>query len=377
MWSWSRWRSPRAHTWCVVLAAVWLWQAPVPRAAQQPGRTPADAAVAPVLPAALSDAEFWRLIEEFSEPGGYFQSENLVGNERPLQYVVPALQAMPRGGVYLGVAPDQNFTYIVALEPRIAFIVDIRRGNLLQHLMYKAIIELSGDRAAFLSRLFSRPRPDGLDAQTPVNALFEAYWPVLPDQRLFADNLNAIEERLTGAHGFPLTEEDLARIAGIYQMFFHYGPALSYSLGGGMRNMPSYADMQTATDLDGRNRGYLGSEDNFRRLKAFQERNLLVPVVGDFAGPKALRAVGEWLASRGGVVTAFYTSNVEQYLFRNEAAAAFYANVETLPIDESSVFVRSAAQRNVLDPILPLLRAFRDGGILEYRDVAMRGTIQK
>src|SRR6185295_5385621 len=113
------------------------------------------------LPAELSDQDYWKLIEDISEPNGFFQSDNLVGNERPLQYVVPALKAMKRGGVYLGVAPDQNFTYIVALEPRMAFIVDIRRGNLLEHMMYKAIVELAPTRADFLSRLFSRKRPEG------------------------------------------------------------------------------------------------------------------------------------------------------------------------------------------------------------------------
>ena len=53
------------------------------------------------------------------------------------------------GGVYLGVGPDQNFTYILALQPKIAFIIDIRRQNMLQHLMYKALIEISKDRADF------------------------------------------------------------------------------------------------------------------------------------------------------------------------------------------------------------------------------------
>ena len=66
------------------------------------------------------------------------------------------------GGVYLGVAPDQNFTYMVAVRPRMAFILDIRRGNLLQHLLYKAVFELSADRAEFVSMLFSKPRPAGL-----------------------------------------------------------------------------------------------------------------------------------------------------------------------------------------------------------------------
>jgi hypothetical protein len=117
------------------------------------------------LPARLSNAEFWGLVEAFSEPSGYFQSDNLVSNEHTFQHVVPALEKLARpGSVYLGVAPDQNFTYLLALKPQLAFIVDIRRGNLQTQLMYKALIELSLDRADFVGRLFARPRPVRPDA---------------------------------------------------------------------------------------------------------------------------------------------------------------------------------------------------------------------
>ena len=328
------------------------------------------------IPTALSDAEFWKMIEDFSEPNGYFQSDNLVGNERPLQYVVPALKAMKRGGVYLGVAPDQNFTYIVALEPRIAFIVDIRRGNLLEHLMYKAIFELSPTRADFLSRLFSRKRPEGLAESTSVQALFEAYWPVEASETLFVENLKAIGDHLTVTHGFGLSAEDLTGLAGIYQMFFRYGPGLRYSFDVGGRNMPNYADMMTSIDLDGEPRSYLATEANYRSMKDFETRNLLVPIVGDFAGSKALKSVGEFIASRGATVTAFYTSNVEQYLFRNNVADKFYENVASLPLDDSSVFIRSASGRNVIDPMALFVKDFRAGHLKVYMDVTGRGALR-
>src|SRR6185436_4846407 len=145
------------------VAVIFGLVALVAPAAQQPP------AAAPTIPARLTDDQFWRLSTEFSEPNGYFRSENLVSNEHTFQYVIPALKKQTRpGGVYLGVAPDQNFTYILATQPRIAFIVDIRRGNLLQHLMYKALIELSADRAEFVSRLFSKKRPAALRADAPV-----------------------------------------------------------------------------------------------------------------------------------------------------------------------------------------------------------------
>src|SRR6185369_8940203 len=140
------------------------------------------------LPERLTDQEYWDLIEQYSEPNGYFQSDNLVGNERPLQNVVPALKKFKRGGAYLGVAPDQNFTYILAVEPKIAFICDIRRGNLHAHMMYKALLELSADRADFVSRLFSKKRPDGLGPESTVDALMNAYWNVQTDDALYQQN---------------------------------------------------------------------------------------------------------------------------------------------------------------------------------------------
>src|SRR5215813_9537478 len=110
------------------------------------------------LPERLSDIEFWNLITGFSEPGGYFRSDNFVSNESAFQRVIPALKKRIKpGGVYVGVGPDQNFTYVAAFGPRLAFIVDIRRQNMLLHLMYKALFELSSNRTEFLSKLFSRP----------------------------------------------------------------------------------------------------------------------------------------------------------------------------------------------------------------------------
>ncbi|MEO6879287.1 MAG: hypothetical protein ABI205_12460, partial [Gemmatimonadaceae bacterium] len=126
---------------------------------------PANRSAAQSIPAKLDDSTFWKLVGDLSEPGGFFRSNNFVGNETTLQWVIPRLQrAATSDGAYLGVGPDQNFTYLIALKPKIAFIVDIRRQNLLTLLMYKALIEPAPDRAEFVSRLFSRRRPLGLDS---------------------------------------------------------------------------------------------------------------------------------------------------------------------------------------------------------------------
>jgi hypothetical protein len=345
------------------------------------------------LPAELGDREFWSLVTESSEPDGFFRSDNLVSNERTYQEVVPELKKRAlANGVYLGVGPDQNFTYIAALHPRMAFIVDIRRGNLLQHLFYKALVEMSTDRADFLSRLFSRERPYGIDALWTAGDLFDAFGEAEPKQELFQKNLADIKKWLTEHHGFTLMPDDLRGIEYVATAFFAEGPALRYSFPSPRLApvFPTYGDLMLADDGHGVNYSYLASEDNFRALREVERRNLIVPVVGDFAGEKALRTVGRYIATHGGTVNYFYTSNVEQYLFQNDAYKRYYANVATLPLAAQSTFIRSFFDKGfyyppgvitpdlhsvqLLDPIQGLLKAFAAGEITTYQNVvASRG----
>jgi len=67
----------------------------------------------------------------------------------------------------------------------------------------------------------------------------------------------------------------------------------------------------------------------------------IVPVVGDFAGPSALRAIGAWARERGLTVSAFYLSNVEFYLMRNHVFDRFVANVRELPSRPESLMIRA------------------------------------
>ncbi len=299
---------------------------------------------ADTLPARLSDTQFWGLLQQLSEPNGWFRSDNLLSNELRLQYVIPdLLRTTRRGGVYMGVGPEQNFTYIAALRPAMAFIVDLRRGNLQLHLMYKALFELSADRGEFVSRLFSKKRPAGLTRSASAREIMAAYWSVDTDDGLYKENVRAIEHHLTKKHGFPLSADDLEGIMNVYHAFYWYGPSIMYSSTGGFggRYMPTYADLVAATDGDGEARGFLATEENFAWIKELESKNLLVPVVGNFAGVRAIREVGRYLKEHGATVSAFYLSNVEQYLNRDGVWRTFCANVAMLPLDESSTFIRA------------------------------------
>jgi hypothetical protein len=330
------------------------------------------------LPAEISDPDFWQLISDLSEPNGRFQYENFVSNEFALQSVIPALKIRTKpAGAYIGVGPEQNFTYIAALQPRIAFIIDIRRQNLVEHLMYKAIFELSKDRADFVSLLFSRRRPDSLAVDTTAGVLFKAFSRVERDDSLFDRNIKRIINRLVVDHKFPLDDEDRKNIRYVYTTFFRNGPDLDYTVGGytTFDAPPTYADLMTADDGHSGMWSFLASEENFQTVKRLQANNLVIPIVGDFAGPKAVREVGRYLAAHHASVTVFYLSNVERYLFLTpDTWRRFYVNVAILPYDSTSVFVRSVfdasyGSASTISGIDETMTAFSEGAIRQYADV--------
>jgi hypothetical protein len=362
------------------------------------------------IPDRLDDATFWRMMTEMSEPWGVFRSENFVSNETSYQWIIPELQrTVPAGRVYLGVAPDQNFTYMVAMKPSIAFIVDIRHQNAMQHLMYKALMETSNTRAEFLARLFARPVLQGVDTASTVVALFNALANTRPDSALYRDNLRAIIDQLTKTHGFALSDSERVSLNCVYGAFFSQGPTLTYNYGsecrntggspggggfrgggGGFGSMPSYLSMMTEMDGAQVDHGYLATEANYSALKDLEQRNLIVPLTGNFAGDKVLRGVGQYAKDRSAMIGAFYVSNVEQYLFMQaDEPARFYRNVATLPLDESSTFIRSYSMggrgfggqvtlnlkqqsgrsMQLISPIQEMLKAFDAGQIAMYVQV--------
>ena len=340
------------------------------------------------LPDRLTDDAFWKMITGFSEEGGFFRFENFLSNELGFQFVIPALKETTKpGGVYLGVGPEQNFTYIAALSPKMAFITDIRRQNMLELLMYKGFFELSPDRSDFISRLFARKRPAKLNGEMAAEELFMAFRDVQPDSSLFEKNLNDLKNLLVKEHQFGLSSEDLSNIEYVYRVFVEAGPDIDYQIGGGGfggGGSPTYMDLMTMNDGKGVNRSFMGSEENYRVVRELQLKNLIVPLVGDFGGPKTLRAVGQYLREHEANVTSFYLSNVEQYLFQDNKWRRFYSNVASLPLDPSSQFIRSVNGGNVRTPFRGtfgmrfqsllssmegVVAAFQEGRIRYYGDV--------
>jgi hypothetical protein len=286
------------------------------------------------------------LSEQLSEPGGYFPSDNLISNELGYQKVLNKLdQLNVRGGVYLGVGPEQNFTYIAAVRPSRVILLDIRRDNKLQHLLYKALFVMARNRAEFLSLLFSRPLPrksQDYDKAT-INDLVATIERLPPNEAQYDANLKKALTFIEKRFQVPLPAEDQKRIDFMYKSFYSEGLEIRYEAHSrrSWRTFPTLKELLVETDLSGRQRSFLASEDDFQFLRQLQEQDLIIPVTGDFAGPKALRAIGDYVRRLGERVSVFYTSNVEYYLLQQDSFSTFAESVKTLPHDEKTLFIRS------------------------------------
>ena len=296
---------------------------------------------ADTLPDRYTDAEFWRMVTEFSETGGDYQYENFVSNEVSYQEIIPELNRLAKpGGVYFGVAAEQNFTYIDVVRPKVAFIFDVRRQNTLLLLMYKALFEKAENRADFVSLLFSRKRPAGLDANSSVDAIFQAIADAKPDPQLYDATLRDIKDRLIRQHRFALSPDDERKLEYVFNIFYRGGPRMDYGFASTAPNpfVPSYHILAVSTDLRGKNWVYLAREQSYKRIREMQQKNLIVPLVGDFTGAKAIRTVSQYVKDHVSTLSVFYISNVEDYI--QPKWSDYLSNLAALPSDKSTLLIR-------------------------------------
>ncbi|HKX27780.1 MAG TPA: hypothetical protein VJ302_08825 [Blastocatellia bacterium] len=307
--------------------------------------TPARVPVSKTLERSLTGEQFAQLVEKFSEPNGYFDTDNLISNEASYLHVLGRMRQMKiSGGAYLGVGPDQSFSYIAQIRPEIVFIVDIRRDNLLQHFLFKSLFQLSRNRMEYLCLLFGKPVPADLKTwdSRPIQEIV-AYLEKAPAKRELLDGTRSTIQAAVKNFGPKLETSELETIGRIHAAFFDGGLDLKFT----SKNRPprhyypSYRDLLLEKDLTGKLGNYLANEEDFLFLKSLEERNLVIPVVGNLAGDHALKSIAQFLAERGVRVSAFYTSNVEFYLMRGDDFDRFAGNVKMLPRDEKSLLIRS------------------------------------
>ncbi len=294
---------------------------------------------------ALSNADFASTISSISEAGGYFDTDNLISNERSYLHVMEQLDRLQvRGGAFIGVGPDQSYSYIARTRSEIAFLLDIRRDNLLQHLLFKALFAESRTRAEYLAQWLGRPSVLLLqrDAARSIEELLQQLelTPATAESRGAAQR--AVSAQIARM-GLSLSPTDMATISRFHETFMSQGLALRFtSIGRAPRPYyPTLRDLLLETDRSGRQANYLASEADFQYVKELHHRNLIIPVVGDLAGAKALTGAGRFVRDRGLPVSVLYASNAEDYVMRDGGFARYVQNVASLPRTSNSVMIRS------------------------------------
>jgi hypothetical protein len=339
------------------------------------------------------ETSFATRVEQLSEPGGYFDTDNLISNERSYLHPLDTLRERGvTGGVYIGVGPDQNFSYIAQIRPSVAFIVDVRRDNLLLHLLFKALFLLSQDRTEYLSLLFARAPPErqsgsGKDVwqKADVGSLVQHFESIRPTPNAIESIRARVSASIAG-FGIPLSPSDRETINRFHRTFIDSGLSLKFqSAGRAPRNVyPTYHDLLLETDRSGNYGNYLASEAAFQFVKSLQAQDRVIPVVGNLAGDRALASIARLMNERGERLSAFYVSNVELYLWQDGAFSQFMANLARLPSEPRSVVIRAVFgttidesvpgyySTSVVQPVADLLRGHQQGRYRSYWSIITR-----
>ncbi len=293
--------------------------------------------------AAMQAADFARLVDKLSEPDAEFFSDNFISNETSYLQVATALAAREKGGVYIGVGPEQNFTYIALMQPEFAYLVDIRRDNLVLHLLYKAAFERATSRAHFLALLTGRAYAgdDDLPSDASLEQVLAHAEREKPSAKTFERIHGQLRSHIRNESGVELDDKDTRSLRRSHHAFFLGGLDLRFSLKEqSFRRYPSLRELLVQTDTAGRQTGFLGSERSFRFVQRMQRDNRIIPLVGDFAGDRAMPALAAHMVDNGQTLRGFYVSNVEQYLMVDGKWWRWQRNVVAFPTDEHSVFIR-------------------------------------
>ena len=262
------------------------------------------------LEPAGAKTRFAAQIERLSEAEGAFDTDNLISNERSYLDVIPALMsAGVSGGAYIGVGPDQNFSYIARIRPAIAYIIDVRRDNLLLHLLFKALFANARSRVEYASLLTGRvvPSParrvDRRQRRTtsPRISIRPSETAAQRDScaSAWSGRLRASACRF---HGPTSIRSRASTVNSSTPACRSASGAMDVSRVSTIRRCGSFCWRPMPTDGPGATWRPRTRSSSCGTLEA---RDAIVPIVGNVSGPHAMRAIASAIATRGERVSAF------------------------------------------------------------------------
>jgi hypothetical protein len=283
------------------------------------------------------------MIAELSEKEGAFFADTPLSNEDGYGAAIPWLErsAGREPSVYLGVGPEQNLTFIARAKPELAFVVDLRRANLLLHVLYKSMFADSTTPSQWLLLCLGR-RPAPLVDEPSPEAWLVAIRAVAKDRTVHEALLERTLARMTGTWGMALEPGDAAALSRLLATFFERDLQLRYETTDHNDEFPSFSELLLAKDEQGHALHFLADPGAFAALKKFEAEDRLLPIVGNFAGEHALGAIGDTLRRLNRKLGVLYASNVEEYLLIDEQWGQWQSNVARLPRTSDALLLRSA-----------------------------------
>jgi hypothetical protein len=290
------------------------------------------------------DLSFRKLIDSLSVLEVGPPADNLMSNEDSFPRICSDIQQhVSKNGIYLGVGPDQNFSYIAHTQPRLAFILDHRRRNLLLHLVHKALFGLSPDRISYLNRLTAR-QPKLSSADLTIDQLIARYRAVSFNN----DWLSAvIDEVVRVLEPYSIVRHDEWSALATIQAKLA-GPGMNARF----LALPIYPTLELlirTQDRLHRPAHFLTQEVLYQRVRELQLRDCILPLTGDFADSVTLPRLARWLRMHQLTLSFLYISDVEFFLLRSGRFDSYVQNLSLLPWS-ASVQIARTSTREITHP---------------------------
>jgi hypothetical protein len=219
-----------------------------------------------------------------------------VSNEYRHDLWFPYLRGL--GGVYVGVASDQNYTLMAVAGSEVGYLIDLDRQVVHLHRMYMALIAASPTPDEFLARFDAA-------AQADTAALLQAGLSDMSD----GDRAAALK--------FLATNREALR---------------------------AYLGTVHASKRDGQGVTWLSDPALYEHMRRMVAGGRMRPINGNLAGKTAMATIAAGARALELPVKILYLSNAEEYLFYTDD---FVANVRALPVEPGSIVLRTIHDRFV------------------------------
>ncbi len=200
-----------------------------------------------------------------------------------------------KGGGYLGVGSDQNYTMLARCRADFAWILDYDEIVVLLHAINRAFI---------------------LESDTPL--VFVEKWQPQSEQT----SLAIIREH----------EADNPRLGEIEQVYTKY-----------RRKLFEHFERLAGRKHKGKPSTWLADEGDYAYVRGMFEAGRIRPMMGNLLADRAVAGIGEASRALGIPVRVIYLTNVEELVHYN---GAMRASFRSLPVDERSVVLRTLAYTN-------------------------------